>query len=401
MIASLLHASATCRLTVGALVLIGHAIAWPHTVDAQSDRRAADSVRVARALALELVPDGLPGACVATVSTDGAPVLIAGGYADIAAKRPYTTRTVQPVGSVSKTLIGYALAKAAVERRLDLDDPIAPHVPFVIGEGAAMAGVTWRQLATHTAGVIDREAGYASAYVSPASVDTSLGTFLRSYLHAGGTRFHRDHVAPDAVGRRYVYSNVGAALAGFALERLGGMAYSALLARDVFMPLGLADSRMDLLPTSPDDAVLYDDARRPVAPHRLITYPDGGWRTSCAQLATYLMSVLRAQRGVAGGLDSAAVRLMLTPQFATGRTPTALSDREPNLGLFWSMRRRGIGHSGSDPGVSAFVLVDPAAGTGQLFMTNIDISEGPAAEALTARFTRIWSVLSAVTQRAG
>lgn len=389
---------ATC---VGSICCVFFGLVLPLPLSAQPSSRADDSLRVVRALAAEVSSAGFPGACAAVTSISEAPIIVTSGFADVATGRPYTARTTQSVGSVSKTLLGYLIAKAVAERRIALEDAVAARLPFAIGDGQRMSTISWRQLATHTAGLRDREEAYTAAYQPAESADTSLTAFLRSYLHREGPRFHREHVAPDAIGRHYTYSNVGAAVAGLALEGLTATAYAGLVGRDVFAPLGLQQSRMTPAPSSPDDAVLYDGQRRVVAPYALVTYPDGGWRTSCGELATYLTAILRAERGQAGGLDPAAVRLMLTPQFTDAQRPRGLPDREPNLGLFWSMRRRGIGHSGSDPGITAFVLIDPSTGRGQLFMTNIDITDGPAAESLAARFARVWTVLGEVARPSG
>lgn len=50
-----------------------------------------------------------------------------------------------------------------------------------------------------------------------------------------------------------------------------------------------------------------------------------------------------------------------------------------------------IGHSGSDPGITAFVAFDPVAGTGKLFMMNSEF--GDPGEERSARFKAIWEAL--------
>lgn len=352
----------------------------------------ADARRVEQLLQSETGTTGFPGVCAGVVSLHAAPLIATAGYADLASRRPFTINSVQPVASVSKTLIGYLVARAAARGQLVLDS--APALPFAVGQRAGDAAPTWRQLATHTADIVDREAGYARAYLSPTSPDTGLRAFLAAYLDPAGTLYHPSHVRPATRQARYEYSNIGAALAGYALERVTGESYATLAAREIFGPLSFTQSRFFPLPASRDDATMYNATRSVVAPYALATYPDGAWHTSCSELSSYLSAVLRAHRGLPSPLDSTAVRLMLTPQFTAASRPRDLSERETNLGLFWSFRRQGIGHSGGDLGVTAFILVDPAAGVGRLFMTNIDISEGPEAAALTERFTRIWTQLA-------
>jgi CubicO group peptidase (beta-lactamase class C family) len=99
----------------------------------------------------QFAASGLPGLCVAAVDARGQRFAAAYGFADMRHRVPYTTDTVQPVGSVSKTVIGLALAHAVVEQNLDLDAPIDIELSFVVRNPAYPAvPLTWRQLATHT-----------------------------------------------------------------------------------------------------------------------------------------------------------------------------------------------------------------------------------------------------------
>jgi CubicO group peptidase (beta-lactamase class C family) len=72
------------------------------------------------------------------------------GYADIAAKKPYTKQTVINIASISKVFIGVALMKAQEMGLLNLDDPINKHLPFAVSNpNFPNELITIRQLATH------------------------------------------------------------------------------------------------------------------------------------------------------------------------------------------------------------------------------------------------------------
>ncbi len=338
-----------------------------------------------------------PGLCTAVVDRDSTRFLRAVGYADVAARRAYTDSTVQPVGSITKTLIGMLLASAATDGTIVLDAPVAPLLPFPVGDASGVgSAMTWRQLATHTTGLRDREQGYRAAYVPAASADTSLSRYLQRYLAPTGTLYRAEHIARVRDRRQFSYSNIGAAVAALALETARGASFATLATREIFGPLGMQQSRFTAAPASPHDAVLYDATRQVVEPYVLTTYPDGGLRTSCADLARLATGVLAAEQGRPNSMMSkAAARLMLSPQFPDSAMPSGVDPREPNQGLFWQFRRTGgIGHSGSDPGVTAFLLIDPTTGTGRLFMTNVDFGEGKTAERYAAAFTAVWGALA-------
>jgi CubicO group peptidase (beta-lactamase class C family) len=364
-------------------------------VTSVSAQTASDAVDVA--LSRVAATATFPGFCSAVVDRDSTRFLRAHGYADLVGQRPYTATTVQPVGSISKTLIGIVLAKTSEEGTVQLDAPVNALLPFAVRSPSHPdATITLRQLATHTSGITDREATYRKAYVSAGSADTSLAAFLTSYFTTSGALYHAQNFSTHAPGTAYLYSNVGAALAAYALEAKTGVAYAELVQRAIFTPLAMRDSRFRTDVRQPNDAVLYDAQRQPVAPYTLVTYPDGGLRTSCADLARLLTGVLAAEGGKPGSVMSkASVQQMLTPQFSAASMPRDLDPKEPNQGLFWQFRRSGgIGHSGGDPGVTGFVLLDSKAGTGRLFMTNVDFGEGKEATIFVAQFNEVWRALA-------
>lgn len=357
----------------------------------------AQSPAAVLARAVEQAGSAFPGLCAAVVTRDSTTFLRAVGYADVAAQRAYTDSTVQPVGSITKTLIGILLASAATNGTIALDAPVAPLLPFRIGEASGAGGaITWRQLATHTSGLRDRDEGYRAAYVPVASADTSLSRYLQRYLATTGNLYRAEHIVRVRDRQQFSYSNIGAAVAALALEAARGASFATLATREIFGPLDMRHSRFTGAPASSDDAVLYDAMRQVVAPYILVTYPDGGLRTSCADLARLATGVLAAEQGRPNSVMSqAAARLMLSPQFPNSAMPLGVDPREPNQGLFWQFRRTGgIGHSGSDPGVTAFLLIDSKTGTGRLFMTNVDFGEGKTAERYAAAFTAVWGALA-------
>ena len=89
------------------------------------------------------------------------------GYADIAAKKPYTKQTVINIASISKVFIGVALMKAQEMGLLNLDDPINKHLPFAVSNpNFPNELITIRQLATHTSSIVDTETYMETSYTN-------------------------------------------------------------------------------------------------------------------------------------------------------------------------------------------------------------------------------------------
>jgi hypothetical protein len=83
---------------------------------------------------------------------------------------------------------------------------------------------------------------------------------------------------------------------------------------------------------------------------------------------------------------------LLTPESFTAMMSPRFDDGEHRQGVFWEITARGnIGHSGSDPGVFAYLLFNPIRNHGQIFMANISIDED---EQMLRDFQEIWQALN-------
>jgi CubicO group peptidase (beta-lactamase class C family) len=339
---------------------------------------------------------GLPGLCVASFDLSGTRDTAAFGWVDIAAQVPYTAETIQPVGSISKTVIGLVLANLSLRGVVDLDAAVDPPSGYHLRNPRhpAMA-ITWRQLATHTSSIVDDPKMYLQAYEPGAQAKTSMTEFVARYF-SGDRKGLTRRYAKSAPGTAYLYSNMGAAVAAVALEAKLDTNFEQATKRLIFEPTGMAATswRFDSS-LGNRNATLYEfkgGTNTALANYSLATYADGGMRTSCAELARYASAILRAHAGQPSPLTNEAVRLMLTPQFTAAKIPKGLPENQPNQGLFWQVRRNGsIGHSGGDPGLSAFLALDVATHRGRLFIANGDLEERPAAR---QAFQAIWELLA-------
>jgi len=315
----------------------------------------------------------IPGFCVAAFDADHVIYEKGFGYADVASKRPYTPQTVQPIGSISKTLIGVALMKGVERGWFTLDDDIDTLLPFPVrNPDFPDKPITLRQLATHTSGIVDREAVYEAGYVAGDRNDLQIAGFLKDYFTVGGKTYSKRNFARTAPGAAYAYSNIGATLAAYIVELKAGESYADFTRKTILEPLGMSRSGWTDQTSGPERATLYDEKLKPYPVYTLATYPDGGLRTSCEDLAKFVASVLKGRAGQDGLLKAGSVEAMLKPQFAAGAMPASLSPKEPNQGVFWQHRREGtVGHFGGDPGVSTFMAIDPKTNVGKVMLANV------------------------------
>jgi D-alanyl-D-alanine carboxypeptidase len=154
------------------------------------------------------------------------------GQANIELSAPASPETVYRVGSVTKQFTAVLALRMAEQGRLDLDSPIRRYIPELSNTG----DVTVRQLLNHTAGVASFDPG-----VMP-------DAFLNRSLPLPQARMIEfiDKAPPDfPAGAKFLYGNSGYLLVGIALERIAGLDYARLVARDLLEPAGLGRTRYD------------------------------------------------------------------------------------------------------------------------------------------------------------
>ena len=98
-----------------------------------------------------LVADGtVPGLVCAVVTPGGQ----ATGHLSRSGTQPLGPHVLLEIGSVTKVFTALLLADMAERREVQLDDPIARHLPPAVAQACpAAARITLRQLATHTSGL--------------------------------------------------------------------------------------------------------------------------------------------------------------------------------------------------------------------------------------------------------
>ena len=325
----------------------------------------------------------VPGFAVAIVTADG-PVFERGyGYANLAKKKPYTINTTQNIGSISKTFIGISLLQAERVGHLKLDDPVNKYLPFkVVHPKYPDQPILLRHLATHTSGISD-DKNYEAAYVllEPLTVKKGdvpkaeykdlrnvveskryeLGEFLQLYFTPGQTYYHKKNFSRRAPGEQYDYSNVGAALAAYALEQATNTPFTEWTQTHIFDPLAMQNTAWEPAGVTADSRIThYFGNRVPMPNYVLNTYPDGGVWTSIHQLGKYCSATIKGMAAGNSILSQEDYQRLL-------KNHTRVPKDNESYGNFWARMDSGFyGHSGGDPGIVTLMYVNEKTGYGHL-----------------------------------
>lgn len=320
------------------------------------------------------------------------------GFRHIKDQKPYTTETVQNIGSVSKTFIGIGLLKAEELGILSLEDPVNKHLPFKV-ENPHFPQDTIRihHLASHISGIRDTESYDQLAYVSvekladslhnvveetfnPPEDKVSMLEFLPALLVPGGKYYSPEVYLAEPTGTRFEYSNIGATLAALVLEQASGVPFDQFTDQHILEPLGMDHSGWNLDQIKLEKhSVLYADNQREIPLYELITYPDGGLRSSTHDMGLYLSELISAYGGQGQLLEKNSYekyfRPVLDDSHFEERDAEFPYNDEYNEGIFIGYSGTGlIGHTGGDPGISSFMFFDPSSGLGRYLMINTSIT---------------------------
>lgn len=285
-------------------------------------------------------------------------------------------------GSVAKTFTATAVLQLVAEGQLELDAPVAGHLPDL----GLDERITPRMLLQHTSGLFN----YTGEYFPDGSVVPGIPATgkewvdarLRDYQPQELVRLALSHPARFEPGTDWSYSNTNYTLAGLLIERVTGGSYGEQLGRRILQPLGLHDTVL---------VGAITDLPEPYA-HGYCRYQDGDeWKVadvsrqnlSMLPGAGSAMSTTKDLHTFFSALNGG--RLLPAPLLAEMRTPTGpinyglgvfVQDLGPACGTIYH-------HNGGAPGGYGALMYSSADGSTTLTagLTTGD-SEANPAEAL-------------------
>jgi CubicO group peptidase (beta-lactamase class C family) len=226
--------------------------------------------------------------------------------------------------------------------------------------------VTLRRLVSHSAGLtVSGFPGYADSV----SVPTTL------QILDGQAPTNTAPIRVDTFpGARLRYSGGGLTVMQQMLVDVTGQPFPMFMRQTVLLPLGMIHS-------SYEQDVPADRAARTARAHNPQGAPiAGGWHrypemaaaglwTTPSDLARFALAVHHAYRGREGGpISPALARQMLTPTSGTADDGFGLGMQVTNI----DTPEGWFGHSGSNEGYRAQMVMFPATGKGAVVMTNSD-----------------------------
>lgn len=228
------------------------------------------------------------------------------GYADVAAKTPMDPdRNLMRIGSTSKLFTWTAVLQQVEAGKIDLNADVNRYLDFRIPPKNGRV-VTMNDLMTHTAGF---EEGLKDVLATdPRKLQTT-----EQYLK----RHRRPYLFTP--GQVPAYSNYGAALAGYIVQRVSGEPFEAYVERHILAPLAMNRTTF-VQPLPARLAGLVSKGYRqsdgsPSAFELVETAPAGSGSATGADMANFMIALLQNGRfGSAQILRPETARLIRTPE---------------------------------------------------------------------------------------
>jgi CubicO group peptidase (beta-lactamase class C family) len=332
------------------------------------DPRVVQALRLLEAWAdTETVAKRLPGVSMAVVHDQQLLWSRGFGYAHLESKVAAGADTMYSICSISKLFTSVAVMQQRDAGKLNLDDPVAKHLPWFRIQGAQDGSppVTVRGILTHSSG-LPRESEFpywtGPAYAFP-SRDKMIERVGEQQM------LYRSNL-------NYQYSNLGLSLAGEIAAATSGVPFAEYVRTRILDPIGLKDTETEHLDKHRGGrlATGYTAPRRDGSRERVPPYqvrgiaPAAGFTSTVEDLGRFASWQFRVLDGDGDAvLDSDTLREMQRVQWMD---PDWKNSRGLGFGIWRAGEQTFVGHAGYCPGYQSQLLLQPASKVATVFMTN-------------------------------
>lgn len=302
----------------------------------------------------------LPGASVVIVQGDSVLVQQGYGYTALNTRAPANpAHSVFQLGSIGKLFTAISVLQLVDSGKLDLDADISIYVPDIPINPRPATPITLRALLTHSAGFEDRVIGYGARSIDGIE---PLGPHLAENMPS----LYTDP------GVEISYSNYSYALAGYAVEKASGMAFTDYVKINILQPLhmlrsgyvedGRFESRGDDIAKGHN---LVSGVMKELPAFYRHPTPAGSIYSTGADMAIFMKAILSGGDSI---LTSGSFDLLTRPQFRNHELLTGytLGFEEQNFNGY-----SGFAKGGNLPGYTAVVAFIPELKLGIFVATNV------------------------------
>lgn len=287
------------------------------------------------------------------------------GWANRETLTPATVHTMYSLASISKPITATGLMVLVERGKVDLAQPANRYlgVGRITGRAGDAAGATVERVLSHTAGLpLHYQFFYEGSGYGPPTMDETIARYANLVF------------APGAL---YQYSNLGYGIIDYIVERVSGERYRDFMRNEVFLPLGLTRTSIDIGPgLEAYAAERYDSRQRPIPFYTFDHNGGSAVYSSAHDLIRFGMFYLKN-------------RLPEQRRILTDQTIDRMHQPVPPApyGLGWIIEEndngyRRVAHSGGMPGVATLLWLYPTENLAVTMLVNSSNRPEPIAQEL-------------------
>jgi CubicO group peptidase (beta-lactamase class C family) len=308
------------------------------------------------------VKNNVPGIAVAVIKNGKVAWIQTIGYADLASKKPVTSKTIFNIGSISKLVSAWGFMQLSEKGLVKLDEPVDKYLTrwhFPESE-FNKSKVTLKRLLSHTAGLSVHGYGGSDQGTQLLSLEESLN---------GKTKRNGETVhLINEPGTKWQYSGGGYTVAQLLLEETTKKGFSEYMKENVFLPLRMKNTSYEWTKEMmSNSATAYDELGKPVKNKIFTEKAAAGLQTTIEDLAHFAeLSITPDKNQLNNVLTKETILLMETPVVPfSNEGKSGLGYRFLNFDGFET-----IGHTGENVGWSAALFLDLATKSGIIVLCN-------------------------------
>lgn len=263
------------------------------------------------------------------------------GYADLENKTPTKAESAYRLASITKTFTAVGILQLVEKGKIDLDAEVQAYVPYFPKKKWP---VTVRMLLGHLGGI-----SHYRDYDKEGHIKVHKNTKEALEIFSGF-----DLVAEP--GTRYQYSSYGFNLLGAVIEGASGQSYGDYIKENIFVPLGMENSRLDdpveLIPNRVRGyRIINSQIRNSEFVDISSRFAGGGTRSTAVDMLKYARGVMEGKL-----LKKETSEMMFTSMATRG-------GRFTGYGMGWSVRpwhgHFQVAHGGAQAETATYLLILP------------------------------------------
>ena len=294
----------------------------------------------------------------------GEPVWTTGlGKANLAENIGVDEHSLFRIGSISKMFIGLAVLKLVEEGKLNLNDKVRDLVPDISFENKWQP--TNPVLLVH---LLEHTSGWGEMTLAEFSHKPTPPIALKNAL----MQYPQNRKSRWPAGTRHAYSNIGAAVASYIVQKTTGMLYEDYIRKNFFIPLGMTNSTYFKPDNNKVMTTTYINSE--AQDYQPIIYrSEGAINASPAEMANLLQFFIQQGEFSSESLISAAsLQRMQSPNTTLGSAQgiTAGYGITNYSSGFGESNTAFHGHDGSIEGAMASLAYVPTLSSGYVVMSS-------------------------------